>query len=137
MLRAANLLWDNPPKIFEDTLALRLCGGENETALRVQFDRLAEEIARRTSPHLAQIALRYLRAVVITRSRYVEDEVDQAIRRGVTQYVILGAGLDSFAYRRLDVAKDLRVFEVDHPATQAWKRTRLQDAGVALPLNLA
>src|ERR1700730_13597041 len=100
MLRAAHLLWDDPPKILEDTFALRLSGCENEAALRVQFDRLAAEIARSTSPDFAQIVLRYLRAVVIMRSRYVEDEVSRAIQLRVSQYVILGAGLDSFAYRR-------------------------------------
>jgi methyltransferase (TIGR00027 family) len=137
MFRAAHLLLDDPPKIFEDTFALRLCGCENEAALRVQLDQVAAEIARSTSPDFAQIALRHLRASVIVRSRYVEDELDRAIKRGVSQYVILGAGLDSFAYRRSDVAKVLRIFEVDHPATQAWKRERLQDLGVASPDNLA
>jgi methyltransferase (TIGR00027 family) len=137
MLRAAHLLWDDPPKIFEDTFALRLSGCENEAALQVQLDRLAAEFARRSSPDLAQIALRYLRAEVIMRSRYVEGEVDRAIKRGISQYVILGAGLDSFAYRRPDVAKVIRIFEVDHPATQAWKRARLQDLSVAAPENLA
>ena len=136
MFRAAHLLLDDPPKIFEDTLAFSLCGCENEAALRMRLDQLAAQVARSTSPDFAQITLRYLRAVAIMRSRYVEDEVDRAIRRGVTQYVLLGAGLDSFAYRRLDVTKDLRVFEVDHPATQSWKRARLQAAGVALPPNL-
>jgi O-methyltransferase involved in polyketide biosynthesis len=57
--------------------------------------------------------------MVVMRSRYVEDEVEHAVERGVSQYVILGAGLDSFAYRRPDLAKVLRVFEVDHPAAQA------------------
>jgi methyltransferase (TIGR00027 family) len=137
MFRAAHLLLDDPPKIFEDTFALRLCGCENEAALRVQLDQVAAEIAVRTSPDIAQIALRHLRASVIVRSRYVEDELDRAIKRGVSQYVILGAGLDSFAYRRSDVAKVLRIFEVDHPATQAWKRARLQDLGVTSPDNLA
>jgi methyltransferase (TIGR00027 family) len=119
MFRAAHPLLDDPPKIFADTFALRFCGCENEAALRVQLDRLAKEIAQKTSHDLARITLRYLRAVVVTRSRYVEDQLDRAIKRGVPQYVILGAGLDSFAYRRLDVAKELRVFEIDHPATQA------------------
>jgi methyltransferase (TIGR00027 family) len=137
MFRAAHLLLDDPPKIFEDTFALRLCGCENEAALRVQLDQVAAEIARSSSPDFAQIALRHLRISVIVRSRYVEDELDRAIKRGVSQYVILGAGLDSFAYRRSDVAKVLRIFEVDHPATQAWKRERLQDLGVASPDNLA
>jgi methyltransferase (TIGR00027 family) len=137
MFRAAHQLLDDPPKIFDDTFALRLCGCENETALRVQLDQVAAEIARRASIDFAQTALRHLRASVIVRSRYVEDELDRAIKRGVSQYVILGAGLDSFAYRRSDVAKVLRVFEVDHPATQVWKRARLQDLGIASPDNLA
>lgn len=137
MFRAAHLLLDDPPKIFEDTFALRLCGCENEAALRVQLDQVAAEIARRASIDFAQTALRHLRASVIVRSRYVEDELDRAIKLGVSQYVILGAGLDSFAYRRSDVAKVLRVFEVDHPATQVWKRARLQDLGIASPDNLA
>jgi methyltransferase (TIGR00027 family) len=135
MFRAAHLLLDDPPKIFEDTFALSLCG-ESEAALRMRLDQVAAEVAQRSSVDLAQITLRYLRALVIMRSRYVEEEVDRAISRGVTQYVLLGAGLDSFAYRRLDVKKDLHVFEVDHPATQSWKRARLQDAAVALPPNL-
>jgi leucine carboxyl methyltransferase len=63
----------------------------------------------------------------------VEDELDQAIKHGISQYVILGAGLDSFAYRRPDLVDVLHVFEVDYPATQTWKRTRLQHLGVASP----
>jgi methyltransferase (TIGR00027 family) len=73
---------------------------------------------------------------VVLRSRYVEDELDQAIKRGVSQYVILGAGLDSFAYRKRHLVDVLRVFEVDHPATQTWKRERLKAVGVDLPTNL-
>jgi methyltransferase (TIGR00027 family) len=136
MFRAAHLLWDDPPKIFEDTLALRLSGCESEAALGAQLDRLDAEAAS-TSPGFTPIGRRFITATVVMRSRYLEDEVDQAVGRGISQYVILGAGLDSFAYRRTDLAKVLRVFEVDHPATQAWKRTRLQAAGVDLPLNLS
>jgi methyltransferase (TIGR00027 family) len=137
MFRAAHLLWDNRPKIFEDTLALRLSGCESEDALRAQLDRLDAEVARSTNPDFAQSSRRSIRASVVMRSRYLEDEVERAVRRGVSQYVILGAGLDSFPYRRTDLAKVLRVFEVDHPATQAWKRTRLQEAGIELPPNLS
>jgi methyltransferase (TIGR00027 family) len=137
MVRAAHLLWDDPPKIFEDTLALRLSGCESEAALRAQLDRVAAEVARSTSPEFAQTVLRSLTAPVIMHSRYLEDEVDLAVGRGVSQYVILGAGLDSFVYRRTELAKVLRVFEVDHPATQAWKRMRLQEAGIELPANLS
>jgi methyltransferase (TIGR00027 family) len=68
------------------------------------------------------------------RSRFVEDRLAEAVRNGVTQYVILGAGLDTFAYR--NPYPSLRVFEVDLPATQAWKRKMLGEAGIALPGNL-
>ncbi|MBV8356447.1 MAG: class I SAM-dependent methyltransferase [Deltaproteobacteria bacterium] len=136
MLRAAHLLWDNPPKIFEDTLAMRLSGCESDAALRAELDRIQSEIARSTGPDFAVTMLRSLTAMTVMRSRYVEDEVDQAVGRGVSQYVILGAGLDSFAYRRPDLAKVLRVFEVDHPTAQAWKRSRLRETGIELPLNL-
>ncbi len=125
MMRAAHLLWDDPPKIFEDTLALRLSGCESEAALRAQLDQLDPEVVRRVT------------GTVVMRGRYLEDEVDRAVERGLFQYVILGAGLDSFAYRRTDLVKVLRVFEVDHPATQAWKRTRLQETGIELPPNLS
>ena len=70
------------------------------------------------------------------RQRYTEDELDKAVERGVAQYVILGAGLDSFAYRRPDLAGVVRVFEVDHPATQQWKRARVQALALPPPNNL-
>jgi len=73
MLRAAHQLLDDPPKIFDDTFALRLCGCENETGLRVQLDQVAAEIARRASIDFAQTALHHIRVSVIVRSRYVED----------------------------------------------------------------
>ena len=78
----------------------------------------------------------YLRAFVAARSRCAEDELALGIRRGVRQYVILGAGLDTFAYRNPHPQGTLHVLEVDHPATQAWKRTRLDEVGIALPDDL-
>jgi methyltransferase (TIGR00027 family) len=74
--------------------------------------------------------------VTLSRSRYTEDCLEEAVRRGVRQYVILGAGLDSFALRHLDLQDRLRVFEVDHPSSQAWKRQRLDDLGLHCPPNL-
>jgi methyltransferase (TIGR00027 family) len=121
MARAAHLLWDEPPKIFKDTLALRLSGCESEAALKAQMDRLDAELARTTNPGVALTLRRLMTATAVMRSRYLEDEVDEAVRRGVSQYVILGAGLDSFAYRRPELANVLHIFEVDHPRTQAWK----------------
>lgn len=79
------------------------------------------------------VAARF-RAFIIGRSRYAEDELAQAVARGVRQYVVLGAGLDTFAYR--NPFPDLRVFEVDHPATQAWKRQRLAQVGIAVPSSM-
>jgi methyltransferase (TIGR00027 family) len=77
---------------------------------------------------------RDFRAFMAARSRFVEDRLAEAVRSGVGQYVILGAGLDTFAYR--NPFPSLRVFEVDLPATQAWKRTMLSKAGIALPAGL-
>jgi methyltransferase (TIGR00027 family) len=137
MVRAAHLLWDQPPKIFQDTLALQLSGCQSEADLKAQINQIEAELARSTNPDFALATRRSMTAQVVTRSRYLEDEVDAAVRRGVSQYVILGAGLDSFAYRRLELAKVLQVFEVDHPATQMWKRDRLRAASVELPSNLS
>ncbi len=137
MVRAAHLLWDQPPRIFEDTLAQQLAGCGSEAALKAQIDQLDAEIARTTNPDFALTLRRSITNAVVTRSRYVEDEVDEAVSRGVSQYVILGAGLDSFAYRRSELAQVLQIFEVDLPATQAWKRARLRAAGLELPANLS
>jgi methyltransferase (TIGR00027 family) len=73
---------------------------------------------------------------VCIRSRFAEDLVEKAFGSGVDQYVILGAGLDSFAYRRHDLMGRLRVFEVDHPASQLWKQERLRELGVEFPDGL-
>ncbi len=79
---------------------------------------------------------RSLRAFIAVRSRYAEDQLAVAIERGVRQYVVLGAGLDTFAYRNPFQAFGLHVFEVDHPATQEWKREQLRSAGIAVPEDL-
>jgi methyltransferase (TIGR00027 family) len=136
MLRAAHLLWDDPPKIFEDPFALGLSGCANEAVLRAKLDGFLADLAAKADRSSAQAVIDTFRFAVVLRSRYVEDELAQALKQGVSQYVILGAGLDSFAYRVPDVAKTLRVFEVDHPSTQAWKRARLQELGVTIPPNL-
>ncbi len=134
--RAVHMHLDSPPKIVEDTLALPLCGFENEGALRERYEALAADVARNTSLEFARAALAYARAGTVMRSRYVEDQLGEAIKRGVSQYVILGAGLDSFAYRRRDLVDVVHVFEVDHPASQKWKCARLQDLGIDVPRNL-
>jgi len=136
MDRAAHLLWDDSPKIFEDTFALTLSGCVDEAALRAGLDTRSAALTAIAGPNVAQAAFIFARSLAAVRARYVEDELAEAIKRGVAQYVILGAGLDSFAYRRLDLANARRVFEVDHPATQAWKRARLHELDLATPPNL-
>jgi methyltransferase (TIGR00027 family) len=120
--RAAHQLLDNP-KIFEDPLALRIIGAEAESRLRLS-------LAQSQKPED-----RAFRAAVVLRNRYAEDELVRSIQRGVRQYVIFGAGLDTFAYR--NPFPDLRVFEVDHPATQAWKRSCLEKAAIPIPASVA
>jgi methyltransferase (TIGR00027 family) len=118
--RAAHLIVDDHPPIFADTLAYDLLG-----------DR-AEELLSFHRAHGAHPVLAGARTAAVTRSRYTEDHLAEGISRGIAQYVILGAGLDSYAYRS-EHAGQVRVFEVDHPATQRWKRDLLADAGIATP----
>ena len=122
IFRAAHQLLDNP-LILEDPLALKILGEVEEARLRAN-------LAVYDAP-----LLRGLRASTVLRSRLAEDEWAEAKLRGVRQYVILGAGLDTFAYRNPepDVGK---VFEVDFPETQQWKRECLREAGIAEPESL-
>ncbi|WP_433527026.1 class I SAM-dependent methyltransferase [Nocardia pseudovaccinii] len=114
------------PQIFTDPLAARLLG--------VTAEELAE-LGTSTTDHLgAGASDRFRRLFFAARARFAEDAVAAAIAAGVRQVVILGAGLDTFAYR--NPLPDLRVFEVDHPATQAWKRERLTTAGIDHPETL-
>ena len=112
------------PWVMDDYLALGLAGPEGLGLL----GRLRAEVP---GPHL----LAFSRWMCV-RARFAEDIVEQAVAGGTGQYVILGAGLDSFACRRNDLPGGLRVFEVDHPATQSWKRRRLTELGVELPARL-
>ena len=112
------------PRILDDYLALDLAGEEGPALV----ERLRAELP---GPAL----LGFIRWVAV-RARLPEDIVEQAVGEGVGQYVILGAGLDSFAYRRGDLLERIRVFEVDQPASQAWKRARLARLGIDEPANL-
>jgi methyltransferase (TIGR00027 family) len=105
--------------VFDDPLAVRIIGARAEANLPEQPKNF--------------VAARF-RAYMAARSRFAEDELAAAVDRGVKQYVVLGAGLDTFAYR--NPFPGLRVFEVDHPATQAWKRKRLAQVGIAVPSSM-
>jgi len=113
-----------PPWVLDDHLALELAGDEGVSIT----GRLRDELS-------AENLLTFSRWMCV-RARLAEDVVERAVADGIRQYAILGAGLDSFAYRRPDLLAGLRVFEVDHPASQAWKRERLAELGVDLPANL-
>jgi methyltransferase (TIGR00027 family) len=118
--RAAHQLLDQP-RVLDDPLALRIIGSEAEEALR-------------SDPKEDHAFSRAFRAFMAARSRFAEDELARAVEQGVKQYVVLGAGLDTFGYRNPHPA--LRVFEVDHPDTQAWKREQLQAADIEIPASL-
>jgi methyltransferase (TIGR00027 family) len=123
-LRAAHQVLDDDPKVLLDPIAVGLVPGSTADEIRVNAERFQSPIRRA------------IRAILVMRSRYVEDALAQAVKDGVTQYVILGAGMDTFAYRQPVWARSLAVFEIDHPSTQGWKRARLEDREVSIPLNL-
>ena len=118
--RAEHQLFDFP-HVLDDPIALRIIGPEGAAsiALRCWF-------AYFPGP-------RAMRAFMAARSRYAEDQLARAIASGTAQYVVLGAGLDTFAYRNPYTDSALRVFEVDHPDTQAWKRHRLASTAIPIP----
>jgi methyltransferase (TIGR00027 family) len=136
MMRAAHLLWDDEPKVLQDELALGLSGIGDEATLRATVDAMLTELQQGFPWEFALAVFRHFRAMAVLRSRYVEDELAQALARGIRQYVILGAGFDSFAYRRKDLTSVVQVFEVDHPVSQREKRARLRALHVELPANL-
>ncbi len=122
--RAAHQCLDAAPKILDDPVAIGLIEGAAETDLRAQADTFRQPVQQHT------------RAILVLRSRYAEDRLAQAVAAGATQYVILGAGLDTFAYRQPAWVRDVRVIEVDHPDSQALKRHYLQRRRVAVPANV-
>ncbi len=115
--RALHVRVDPPPHVIEDEVGLRLA---------------APAEGWETRPDMSPFT-RPFRASIIARARFIEDLVMERAARGVGQYVILGAGLDTFVQRRPELASRLVVFEVDRPGPQAWKRRRLVDLGFGIP----
>ena len=120
--RAAHQLYDAKPLVLDDPIAVAILG-----------DTYSEEL-RRTPARPDRPFSVALRAFLVARSRYAEDTLASAVAHGVTQYVLLGAGLDTFAHRNPHT--HLHVFEVDHPATQEWKRELLVAGALPAPANL-
>ena len=115
--RALHLELDAEPHVFQDDIGLSL---------------VAPDADWRSRPDMA-VFTRPFRASIIARARFIEDLVEEQIAQGVKQYVILGAGLDTFAQRRLDLTSGMHVFEIDQPGPQAWKRERLVALGFGIP----
>jgi methyltransferase (TIGR00027 family) len=117
--RALHVQVDSSPYVLEDEIGLRLIAPNDEWLQRADMD-----------PKFSS----GFRASIVARARFVEDLItEQLNQKNVTQYVILGAGLDTFSQRRPEIASKIRVFEVDQPGTQAWKRQRLMDLGFGIP----
>ncbi len=116
--RAMHVQVDPPPHVLEDEIGLQL---------------VAPDDGWRARPDMDPVGTRGFRVAIVARARFIEDLVAEQAGHGVSQYVILGAGLDTFAQRRPDLASRLRVFEVDQPGPQAWKRQRLIELGFGIP----
>ena len=116
--RAMHVAVDPPPHVLEDEIGLRLAAPDDRW---------------RDRPDMDADATRPFRASIVARARFIEDLVEDQAASGVGQYVILGAGLDTFAQRRPEIASRLKVFEVDQPDHQAWKRHRLMELGFGVP----
>lgn len=116
--RALHVQHDAPPHIIEDELGLRLAHPGNDWKAR---------------PDMDPEATKYMRASIVARARFVEDLAVEASQRGIAQYVILGAGLDTFALRRPEIASRLRVFEIDKPSMTEWKAQRIAELDLLRP----
>ncbi|PXX69143.1 methyltransferase (TIGR00027 family) [Nocardia tenerifensis] len=116
--RAMHVRVDSPPHVLEDEIGLRLVAPDDGWPHR---------------PDMDPVGTKGFRAAMVARARFVEDLVAEQADRGATQYVLLGAGLDTFAQRRPEIASRLSIFEIEQPETQAWKRQRLIELGFGIP----
>jgi methyltransferase (TIGR00027 family) len=117
--RAVHQLLDDEPKILPDPIALRIVEMPKETDLKVEA---------------SKPGFRQVRSRLVMRSRYAEDCLAEAVaQRAITQYLILGAGLDTFGFRQPSWSQAIQIFEADHPATQRYKRERVETADLFVP----
>lgn len=119
--RAMHVEIDPPPHVLHDEIGLKLA---------------APDEGWRQRPDMHPQGTRLFRASIVARARFIDDLVIEQAGRGVNQYVLLGAGLDTFAQRRPEIASRLDIFEVDRPSAQAWKRRRLSELGFGVPDRL-
>ncbi|MCU1388487.1 MAG: methyltransferase [Ilumatobacteraceae bacterium] len=119
--RALHVEVDAVPHVLEDVIGLQLAAPDDDW---------------RDRPDMHPSGTSGFRASIVARARFIEDLVLEQVDAGVTQFVVLGAGLDTFAQRRNDLGDRLTVFEIDQPGTQAWKRRRLTETGIGVPDHL-
>jgi methyltransferase (TIGR00027 family) len=119
--RAIHVQVDAKPHILEDEVGFQLIAPDKDWQQR---------------PDMHPEFTKRLRASIVARARFIEDLIIEQSKKGITQYVILGAGLDSFAQRRPDIANQLQIFEIDQPDTQTWKQRRLVELGFGIPKGL-
>lgn len=124
-LRAVHQLLDGDPKLLDDPVAVPLLGPDAWARIQANLDSYRSQIAET------------LRAHVVLRSRFAEDRLAEAASRGVAQYILLGAGLDTFAFRQPAWAQSLRILEVDHAQTQLLKRQLIDAADLTVPANVS
>lgn len=121
MWRALHVQIDPPPHVLEDEIGLKLIAPPENWQAR---------------PDMNPAWTSRIRASMVARARFVEDLLAEKVKQGVAQYVLLGAGIDTFAQRNPTVASRLKIFEIDRPEPQEWKRQRLKETGYGLPPNL-
>lgn len=119
--RALHVLIDAPPHVFDDGIGLAIANPPVDWRMR------SDMLPQGTGP---------FRASILARARFIEDLLTAEIENGLGQYVILGAGLDTFVQRKPELASRVQVFEVDQPGPQSWKRQRLMDLGFGVPSHL-
>jgi methyltransferase (TIGR00027 family) len=124
-MRAVHQMLDGEPKVLDDPVAVRLLGPDAQVRIQANADAYRRPMAEA------------LRAHVVLRSRFTEDRLVEAVQRGVTQYILLGAGLDTFAFRQPQWAQSVRILEVDHPQTQLFKRQLMNAADLQPAPNVS
>lgn len=142
-LRAHHAVYTTP-KIFDDFMAPRLLTEQDleafdngmVTALQMVDPKRASQSHNRGDVITSMVQSYFPTSLFLSRSRYTEDHLKADIKQGVTQYVILGAGMDTFSFRNPEFSKNIQIFEIDHPSTQDFKRKRLSELDWDIPSNL-
>jgi len=137
MLRARHFLHEPEPKILHDSLAGLLSGAPSAEQVSGYLGRIHGAFSAMSDKKTAKRFISQLEHSVCIRARLVEEELAAAKARGATQFVVLGAGLDSTAYRATELLSGMKVFEVDHPDSQSWKKDCLDNGGVTIPSNVS